>query len=308
MLWTVLHDVRLLLLRIAYDEQLNADCGGGSVTSNLGLVFHLLFMVDMFAKDAQHDSPASAQHVKNISLAYLSACEIVDAPDCPITDRPSLLRGLSEASIMAGICSILFHNHGHGQQHDGSDTEEEDLCRNQQPQWKAYRNHFLKGFARYAGRRYTAGLEDSGCVSKRTLSGKRRACSFGDWEILEGGGPSSSSANSNNNSENNSTTGSNKSSTATRMNRPDIEDYSSALRPILTLFAVLDQLSKEYKRPGIMDDVSIAHSAETLTSIVKCCKMSPTIQDLYKNNISTNSCMALEQIVDEFHKGRKLAM
>merc|ERR1719464_1998284 len=41
-LWTVLHDVRLLLLRMAYGESLNADCGGGSLRSNAELIFHQL--------------------------------------------------------------------------------------------------------------------------------------------------------------------------------------------------------------------------------------------------------------------------
>ena len=41
MLWTVLHDVRFLLLRMAYGESLSADCGGGSLSSNCQLLFYL---------------------------------------------------------------------------------------------------------------------------------------------------------------------------------------------------------------------------------------------------------------------------
>ena len=54
-----------------------------------------------------------------------------------------------------------------------------------------------------------------------------------------------------------------------------------------------------------MDDVSIAHSAETLTSVVKCCKICTSVQELYTKSIAGG--LSLEQVVDEFDKGRKLS-
>lgn len=87
----------------------------------------------------------------------------------------------------------------------------------------------------------------------------------------------------------------------------NVEKYSSALRPLFTLFAVLDQLSKEYINRGIMDDVSIADSAETLSDVVKCCKITSTVQDLFKKYVAGNTSMTLEQVVEEFDRGRKLA-
>ena len=42
MLWHTLHDVRLLLLRMAHGEMLGADCGGGSLASNSSLLFYIL--------------------------------------------------------------------------------------------------------------------------------------------------------------------------------------------------------------------------------------------------------------------------
>ena len=43
-LWNLLYDVRLLLLRMAYGELLNEDCGGGSLMSNSKLIFYQLSM------------------------------------------------------------------------------------------------------------------------------------------------------------------------------------------------------------------------------------------------------------------------
>ena len=50
----VLHDVRLLLLRVAHRETLYEDCGGGSLASNLRLVAFQLKLADHLAAKVRH--------------------------------------------------------------------------------------------------------------------------------------------------------------------------------------------------------------------------------------------------------------
>lgn len=64
--------MRLLLLRIAHGESLSTDCGGGSLTSNCTLVYYLLFLADLFARDAEVDSPATVQHAKQLTPGFLA--------------------------------------------------------------------------------------------------------------------------------------------------------------------------------------------------------------------------------------------
>ena len=52
-LWNCLHDIRFLLLRMAHGEALNADCGGGSSSSNFLLLLYQLYSADMFAQNAE---------------------------------------------------------------------------------------------------------------------------------------------------------------------------------------------------------------------------------------------------------------
>uniref|UniRef100_A0A7S4NFE5 E3 ubiquitin ligase UBR4 C-terminal domain-containing protein n=1 Tax=Odontella aurita TaxID=265563 RepID=A0A7S4NFE5_9STRA len=147
MLWNAMHDVRLLLLRIAHGESLNADCGGGSLTSNAQLVFHMLHLAGAFASDAEHDSPETAGHARALDTGFLAGEEILRAQDFDLAAAgagvgvarggrlssgggggPSstslsssrdgrgdnaarrLRRGLADAAPMACLACILFHN------------------------------------------------------------------------------------------------------------------------------------------------------------------------------------------------------
>eukprot|EP00957_Ditylum_brightwellii_P209539 15362181-Ditylum_brightwellii.AAC.1 len=79
---------------MAHGEELNSDCGGGSLVSNAHLVFYQLLMADMFEKDAQVDAPKTAQHAQSLSAAFLAATA---------AQWPSSRRGIADSSIMANL-------------------------------------------------------------------------------------------------------------------------------------------------------------------------------------------------------------
>ena len=81
-MWTCLHDIRFLLLRMAYGENLGADCGGGSSTSNNLLLLHQMNSADLFAINAEHDESLEvSRHAKGLSAGFLVACEMVESPN-----------------------------------------------------------------------------------------------------------------------------------------------------------------------------------------------------------------------------------
>lgn len=81
-LWNSLHDVRFLLLRMAHGEALNADCGGGSSSSNFLLLLYQMFSADMFATNAEHDEPLEvSRHVRGLSAGFLVGSDVVDGPE-----------------------------------------------------------------------------------------------------------------------------------------------------------------------------------------------------------------------------------
>jgi hypothetical protein len=110
MLWNVLHDVRLLMLRMSYGEALNADCGGGSSSSNCLLVLYQLYTADMLSNNADLDDPQVAKHARGLSLGFLAASGIVDAVDFTRADTRSkrLERGLANAAPMAGTFRDVY--------------------------------------------------------------------------------------------------------------------------------------------------------------------------------------------------------
>jgi len=83
MLWSCLHDVRFLLLRMAYGEALNSDCGGGSSISNFLLVLYHMYSADVFARNAEHDyeSVEVSRHAKGLSAGFLVGTDIVEGPE-----------------------------------------------------------------------------------------------------------------------------------------------------------------------------------------------------------------------------------
>jgi len=263
MLWVVLQDLRLLLLRMSYGEALNIDCGGGSLSSNSSLIFHLLFLANMFARDAEHDAPITVRHAKGLSTGFLAASAILRANDLFENSQIKKMRkSFADAAPMAAICCILFQNSMNEEEvlpSMNSITPTERYPPNPPPKrrWELHKDHFLTGLLQCAGRRYSLGINGSGCVSQSP--GRRmRSSSFSDW-----------------NEENSSQPG----------RRPigkrsglEIEDYAKALRPMITLYATLDQLSKGFTFQ--MDDENIETCSQQVASVVEACQKAKDIRHL----------------------------
>ena len=293
MLWTVLHDVRLLLLRMAYGEALNADCGGGSLTSNAALLFYQLFMADMFANDAAHDSPETAQHARFLSAGFLAANSILRANDFDAGGSSStaaaLRRGVADAAPMAALCCILFHNTS------DEDPVIPDKASTPHPRrrWALHKEEFLRGLIACAGRRHALSIDDSGCVSSARGSRaatRGRSSSFSEWDLDnddtssgEPGAPSRRKPHS---------------SILGKRGLPQIDDFAKALRPMITLYAILDQLSSDFVVN--MNDEVVEASAARLAETIEACQKSKSIYDLLQKAKVT---IDHEEIIEELQKG-----
>ncbi len=304
-LWNCLHDVRFLLLRMAHGETLGADCGGGSSSSNFLLMIYQLYSADMFAKNADHaESLEVSRHARGLSAGFLVGVGILDDPcyDRVDTRMKRLERGVAgepfidpfkrvsyfienslyvpsfiDAAPMAALLSILFHNAEDSPIGDSA-TKTHDLCGSnvrQTPspsrQWEVYKTRFLAGLLRCAGRMHSLGVTDSGCVTSRGIcTGQKkieRARLFKDWTSDD-------------------TESSDVSAIITSEGRQSsrhmimIEDYSGALRPMITLYAVLDQLSKDF----IVDncDRKTSESSERLALTLDSCYKANNIHELIR--------------------------
>uniref|UniRef100_A0A7S2LBI9 E3 ubiquitin ligase UBR4 C-terminal domain-containing protein n=1 Tax=Leptocylindrus danicus TaxID=163516 RepID=A0A7S2LBI9_9STRA len=279
MVWTVLHDARLLLLRIAYGEPLNADCGGGSLLSNTSLILQLLLMAEMFIKNSELEaqSAASVDHVRYLSAAFLSAMEIIGAEDYRVSSK-SLMKNSTDASLMACMCCIIFNNMNVDSASES--TEEKSFAKDL---WKKYRNLFAHGIIRLAGRRKAQGVVNSGCISGRSGRSRSRANSLGEEDLDEGSGDISTSI-------------------LGKRGQPTLESESGYLRPMLTLFVILDQLSTAFN-PDQMDDEKLSSSAESIAAKIELCRATESIYDvcgIAKLNMSH------EQILQKFEEGYNL--
>lgn len=236
-LWTALHDVRLLMLRIAYDESLSTDCGGGSLTSNCQLVFHQFGTIEVFDKDAQVDQPQKSLHASGLPCGVVVACLNIEN-QCSSSSKATsgaLVRDTAEASLMAGICSVLFHNGP--VRADGTQNHH---------QWAETKTFFLRALLMMAGRRHAQGIHTSFCVSRRNSMDEM---------------PSSSST---------------QPPSSAKASKHNLELYSRSIRPMMTLFLMLDQMAKEYSVG--MEDVQTA--AERLAAVVTSCRDAPTVGQL----------------------------
>ena len=267
MLWNVLHDVRLLMLRMAYGEALNADCGGGSSSSNFLLILYQLYTADMLSKNADIDDSQVSRHARGLSSGFIAASNIVDSVDFARQDSRSkrLERGVADAAPMAAICSILFHNSTNesataSSTHNLTDSDSQAPSANRQ--WELHKDKFLGGLLRCAGHRNSMGVTDSGCASSRGIStGNRknvaRARSFVDWTIES------------------STAGA---ALKRAKGRSILDDYAVTLRPMITLYAILNALSKVFV---INDsDENTLDSSNRLASVLESCLKSSCLADL----------------------------
>lgn len=105
-LWSCLHDIRFLLMRMAYGEALGADCGGGSSSSNFLLLLYQLYSADLLAKNAEHDESSEiTQHVRGLSAGFLVGMEIVDDSGFDRAD-PRLKR--LERGVACKFCDLIL--------------------------------------------------------------------------------------------------------------------------------------------------------------------------------------------------------
>jgi hypothetical protein len=116
MLWNCLHDVRFLLLRMAYGETLGADCGGGSSSSNFLLMLYQLYSADMFANNADHaESLEVSRHAKGVSAGFLVGVGILDDPCCDRIDTTMkrLERGVAGESFIDPLSRVCLLSRTH---------------------------------------------------------------------------------------------------------------------------------------------------------------------------------------------------
>jgi hypothetical protein len=292
MLWTVLFDVRLLLLRIAYGESLQADSGGGSLSSNCQLIFYQLLMADMFDKDAQVDQPKQSQHARGLSPGFLVACASIFAKDDPNDDNTNLLvRGIADAAPMACLTSLVFHN-------SGNDSTDATQHPHPKRQWLLGKDHFLRGLLICSGRRHALGIEGSGCVTRAAAAAARSrgVSSFADWQEVIVDEDDDIVMSTRGSSRTRAATSSRRRNTAA--DKPTIEDFSNALRPMITLYAVMNVLSEEFSLQ--MDDVQVEECSGRLVSAIEECQRARNIHELLKKaDVSFDQ----EEIIDLLQKG-----
>lgn len=268
MLWNTLHDVRLLILRMSYGEALNTDCGGGSLSSNTALIFHMLFMADVFVRDAEHDTPETVKHARELSSALLATSKILEADDYESESSNSLrlCQGFADASPMAALCCILFYNTENDNNSHSNKRRSTNVTVNsplQKRRWNLHKNVFLCGLIRCAGRRYALGIYSSGCEStRRNVTGRRlRSTSFSEWELPD---------------RNKIPSATSRRSLILNRGAKTVDDYAKVLRPMITMFTILDCLSGLFSFN--MNDESIEKGVERLVEVIQSCQSAPNIR------------------------------
>ncbi len=295
-LWTVLHDVRLMLLRVAYGEALDADCGGGSLGSNSQLIYHQLSMAKMFENEAQVDAPATAQHARNLSGGFLAACEIISAEDYDSLGKSSLIRGIADSCLMAALTCILFHN---TKEDYGSVAEDSENCPHPKRRWVIGKELFMRGMLNCAGCRHALAINSSGCISTRNVGRKRsRSRSFAEWdtENEDASGSQESSPSVSRTSQQPPA----RKSMSPKINsaRANIDDFGSALRPMIIYYAIMDQLSSDFAPNH--DDEKIEECANHLVEVIEACQKSKSIHELLEKAKIT---LSHDQIINELQRG-----
>lgn len=155
MLWSSLYDVYFLLLRIAYNEDLSNDCGGGSLASNCELIFYQFIAADTFDRDAQAENMAHSAHARCLPSGLLTALSLINEDG---SSYNPLATFAGDAAIMSVICSVVFHN--------CTESSDSQLRPFPKRQWALGRDFFLRALLITAGRRHFMGLKGSGCTTE----------------------------------------------------------------------------------------------------------------------------------------------
>jgi E3 ubiquitin-protein ligase UBR4 len=159
MLWSTLYDVYLLLLRIAYNEDLSADCGGGSLASNCELMYYQFIAADTFDRDAQAENITYSAHARCLAGGLLSAVALINEDGASYN---SLSPYVGDAAPMAAICSVVFHN-------CAESSSGSQLQPFPKRQWILGRDFFLRSLIISAGRRCIKHMRGSGCAPAESV-------------------------------------------------------------------------------------------------------------------------------------------
>ena len=287
MLWLILHDIRLLMLRMSYGESITQDCGGGSLTSNSLLIFYLMLLAEKY-KSNQIDA---LSHALALSSGLILGWKIIQSKDHGMDSShfSRLQFNVAEAAPMAALSSILLHN----ARNDDSDALHTNTSTSTDiNRWSMYREVFCSSLMFSSGHRHALGIEGSGCESSRNSSaGKRaRSTSFHDWdgESLEGKPEKTNES---------SLMTKLKSFMGKRSSCP-LDQYAKALRPMITLFIVLDHLAANFAAG--MTDETIDQCSDALAKVFESCQRAENLTALLRiGNIPIDK----GRILDAFNEG-----
>jgi hypothetical protein len=244
-------------------------------------------VADMFDKDAQVDHPDLSHHARGLSSALLAATAI-ETLKKENSSQLTLTRGIADAASMGCLTSIIFHNtYADGHLPDSSTSGGESTTPKPHPkrQWVAGKDYFLQSLLICAGRRHARGLEDSGCQSPRSSS-RQRATSFAHWdEIMENPAETRRA-----------------SKKRGRTSKPTVVDFQNALRPMITFYAIIDQLSMEFST--LLEDEQIEASAERLSNLIRDCQRCKSIHELLR---MANVTMDHDEIIGLLQRGMVVA-
>ena len=260
------------------------------------LIFHQLSMAKMFENEAQVDSPDTARHAVNLSAGFLSACEIVAAEDYDSLAKSPLIRDIADSSLLAALTCILFHN---TKEDSGSCSGTTENCPHPKRRWIIGRELFLRGMLNYAGRRHALAIHSSGCISKRNIGKKRsRSRSFAEWDMVNE--HTCDTQDSPSFRPRTPMVPKGRKSTSPRINtsQSTIDDFGSALRPMIVYFAILDQLSSDFA-PNY-DDEKIEESADHMVEVIEACHKSKNIHELLQK---AKINLPQDQIINELQRG-----
>jgi hypothetical protein len=157
--------------------------------------------------------------------------------------------------------------------------------------WALQKEEFLRGLIACAGRRHALSIEDSGCVTAKSRASRIRSSSFTEWDLVDDERSSGESGTLSRRKTHSSILGK-------KRGLPQIEDFAKALRPMITLYAILDQLSSDFVVN--MNDEIVDASAARLAETIFSCQKSKSIHDLLEKAKVT---LDHEEIIEELQKG-----
>jgi hypothetical protein len=238
-----------------------------------------MFYMLMIGNKLKEKEADARIHASTLPFALILAWTLVQSkdPGMDLTMLSHLQVHMAEAAPMAAIASILFHN--------GDGPHKSNF-------WSTHRDVFCSCFMFLSGYRHALGIEGSGCESSRNSnSGRRlRSTSFHDWdsECFEGKAEKTTEI---------SLMTKFKSFLGKRSSCP-LDQYSVALRPMITMFIVLDQLAQAFA--VCMNDDAIDQSSVILADVFESCHRAENLETLLRMG---NLPIDKEKILVAFNEG-----